>query len=151
MSTAPQTLAEFIHWLGLAPPNTSLGAKDLHALLVKLVGSSVAPVTAQPSVVPQPTWRERLVTAPADTRIGVAELAEAVGRTKSWVYRHTSAKSGAPILPHHKLDGELVFFVGEVRRWLDQQEEVVVPATVAHVLRPRGRGTAESQRQRLHP
>ena len=151
MSSAPQTLAEFINWLGLAPPNTSLGAKDVHALLVKLVSSPVAPVTAQPSVVPEPTWRERLATAPAETRIGVTELAEAVGRTKSWVYRHTSAKSGAPMLPHHKLDGELVFLVGEVRRWLDQNEEVIVPAIVAHILRPRGRGTPESQRQRLHP
>jgi hypothetical protein len=151
MSAAPQTLSEFIHWLGSAPPNTSLAAKDVHELLVKLAGSSPAPDPAQLSGVPEPTWRERLVTAPAETRIGVTELAEAVGRTKSWVYRHTSAKSGAPILPHHKLDGELVFLVGEVRRWLAEQEEVVVPATVTNVLGLRGRGARERPRRPLPP
>ena len=70
------------------------------------------------------SWRVLLWTAPAETRIGRAELLEAVGRPKSWLYRHTAAKAEHPI-PHRKFDGELVFLVGEVRAWLVAQEEIV--------------------------
>jgi predicted DNA-binding transcriptional regulator AlpA len=68
------------------------------------------------------SWRERLWTVPADTRLGVIEVAEAMGRPKSWVYRRTSVKSGKAPLPHRKLDGELVFVAGDVRAWLKRHE-----------------------------
>jgi predicted DNA-binding transcriptional regulator AlpA len=68
----------------------------------------------------EPTWRERLWIVPAETRIGVAELTEALGRPRSWVYRHTSGKT----IPHRKLDGELVFVAGEIRAWIRDREEV---------------------------
>ena len=71
------------------------------------------------------TWREKLWIAPAETRIGTAELAEAFSRPKSWVYAHTQAEAENP-LPHRKLDGTLVFAVGEVRAWLRESEEVLV-------------------------
>ena len=54
-----------------------------------------------------------------------AELLEAVGRLPSWLYRHTGPKAKHRI-PHRKLDGELIFLVGEVRRWLRDREEIVV-------------------------
>jgi predicted DNA-binding transcriptional regulator AlpA len=69
-----------------------------------------------------------IVDRAPETRIGVAELLEATGRPKSWLYRHTSAKSKCRRIPHRKLDGELVFVVGEVRQWLIEHEETVVEA-----------------------
>ena len=71
------------------------------------------------------TWREKLWIAPAETRIGTTELAEAFGRPKSWVYAHTEAGAENPV-PHRKLDGVLVFTVGEVRAWVRESEEVLV-------------------------
>jgi hypothetical protein len=70
------------------------------------------------------SWRTLLWTAPPECRIGREELAEAVARPRSWVYRHTQAKAERR-LPHRKLDGELVFLVGEVRQWLKESEEIV--------------------------
>lgn len=75
---------------------------------------------ADPLPVPA-TWRERLWTAPAETRLGVAEVCEAFGRPKSWLYRHTSAGT----IPHRKFDGELLFVVGELRAWAREREEAV--------------------------
>lgn len=74
---------------------------------------------------PEPTWRERIWTCPPETRLGTNELAEAMGRPRSWVYRHTSKESGLPQLPHRKLGGELVFLAGEIRDWLNSEEDVI--------------------------
>lgn len=71
------------------------------------------------------TWHEKLWIAPAEARIGTTELAEAFGRPKSWVYAHTQAEAENPI-PHRKLDGALVFTIGEVRAWVRDSEEVLV-------------------------
>lgn len=78
----------------------------------------------------EPSWRERLWTAPAETRIGPAEVCEALGRPRSWLYRHTSKKSttgngGYSRIPHRKLEGDLVFVVSELREWIRQNEDVV--------------------------
>ncbi len=70
------------------------------------------------------SWRERLWAADPEVRIGRAELLEAVGRPRSWLYRHTHSKAKNPI-PHRKLDGELIFLVGEVREWLREHEKIV--------------------------
>lgn len=84
-----------------------------------------APLPVATTISPSsPTWRVLLWTVPAETRIGRTELLEAVGRPRSWIYRHTAAKAEHRI-PHRKLDGELVFVVGEVRAWLKAQEEIV--------------------------
>ena len=87
--------------------------------------TAVAPLQEVPSAPEvEPTWRERLWTAPAEVRIGTQEVAEALGKPVSWVYRHTSGKSGYTLLPHRKLDGELLFVVGEIRAWVRDHEQV---------------------------
>ena len=74
--------------------------------------------------VPQ-TWRERLWSVPADTRLNVREVAEALGQSVSWVYKHTSRRSGQAQLPHRQLaNGKLAFLAGEIRTWLGQTETV---------------------------
>lgn len=88
----------------------------------------------QPSALPlalvQPdSWRERLWTVPGDTRLGVAEVSEAVGRSRDWIYRACSRKrateQGRDPLPHSKLDGCLMFTAGAVRSWLQASERKV--------------------------
>lgn len=118
-------LPGLISWLQAAPEGTSVPASTLaeflsrlpsHAPLDELTAKDAAPIT----------WRERIWTVPAETRLGVLEMAEAIGRPRSWVYRHTSEKaSGSGRLPCRKLDGELVFVVGEIRNWLRDHEEVI--------------------------
>ncbi len=85
------------------------------------------PVAPAPAVDREPlSWREKLWTVPPETRIGVQELAEAVGRSRDWCYRHTSPKADSDDrLPHRKLDGELVFIVAEIRDWIRSQEDVI--------------------------
>lgn len=93
-----------------------------------------------PADVVSDTWRERLWTCPAETRLGVPEVAEALGRPKSWVYRAVSGvryagkrfrkgkrpkgvhldKVPRSPLPAEKVDGELVFEAGAVREWVNR-------------------------------
>lgn len=83
---------------------------------------------------PAETWREKLWSVPAETRIGVAELAEALTGDPSkrhFIYKRTSEKGtgedGFKPIPCRKRDGALVFVVGEVRQWIRDSEEVVFP------------------------
>jgi len=100
------------------------------------------PVGPSPALVvpgePQ-TWRERLWTCPADTRLGVRELVEALDRSSDWVYRATSAKlaaaHGRDPVPCSRLDGALVFTAGAVRRWLQASESIVNPEPATARLR----------------
>jgi len=112
-------VADVVAWLEAAPSGTQLSAAALRDWLAPLVA---------PSTPPEPragTWRERLWTAPAETRLGVVEVAEAIGRPKSWVYRRTGESAAKARLPHRKLDGELVFTAGEIRHWVEQHEAIV--------------------------
>ncbi len=118
-NSRPATLQELLAWLTAAPPGTSLEAAAMHDLLEPFVEAPSPPPTTQPV---EPTWRERLWTVPAQTRIGVKELAEAVARPVSWVYHHTSRNGHGAGLPYRRLGGELVFVVGEIRAWLERQE-----------------------------
>jgi len=70
------------------------------------------------------TWRERLWVVPSETRLGVGEVAEALGRPKSYVYERTGSKAENP-LPHRKLDGVLLFAAGELRAWIRDSEEAI--------------------------
>jgi hypothetical protein len=117
-------LADLLAWLRAAPPGTTIPASSLAETLANV--ASVAP--AAPPEVLQLTWREKLWLVPAETRLGVREAAEAIGRPASWVYRRTAEKSAKALLPHRKLDGELVFTAGELRVWVEGHETVVVPA-----------------------
>ena len=112
-------LRELVAWLAAAPAGTLLSAASLAERLASVEGPSVAP----PREIEPQTWRERLWTVPAGTRLGVPEVAEAVGRTRSWVYRRTSPKSVKAPLPHTRLDGELVFEAGQLREWLETHGE----------------------------
>lgn len=69
------------------------------------------------------SWAEKLWTCPPETRLGVRELAEAVGRPRSWAYRHASPKGDLAPIPHKRLDGLLTFTAGDVRTWLRANEE----------------------------
>lgn len=73
----------------------------------------------------QPTWRERIWTCPAETRLHTEELSEGLGKPKQWIYRRTQSDADEP-LPHRKLDGSLVFRAGEIRAWIRDHEEVMV-------------------------
>jgi hypothetical protein len=80
-------------------------------------------------------WRERLWTVPADTRLSVAEVAEAAGRSRDWCYRATdgkrAAKKGREPLPCSRIDGMLVFQAGAVREWLRRSEQIITPRRTA--------------------
>lgn len=117
----------FRSWLELCPAGTTLAAHDVLAIVATLP-QAAAP---SPAIAPEPvsngqTWRERLWTCAPETRLGVAELCEALGRPRSFVYRHTSAKTGLSLLPHRKIDGELAFVAGELRVWIRDNEETIV-------------------------
>lgn len=119
--SAERSLTELRAWLAAAPPGTLVNTQELARAL-----TAVSADVSSPPPAPALSWRERLWTAPPETRIGVAELCEALGRTKSWVWRHTGPHSPGARIPHRKLDGELVFVVGEIRQYVLTHEQVVV-------------------------
>ncbi len=134
--TKRRSPGEIRAWLAAAPRGTLVEAQALALTLAE--AEEGQPEGSAPHGGQLVCWRERLWTAPADTRIGVAELCEALGRTKSWVWRHTGPRSPGPRLPHRKLDGELVFVVVEVRAWLREHERIIVGRPTSLVLpRPR--------------
>ena len=106
---------------------------------------------AAPSPAPQPaSWKERLWVSDPRVRLGVAELSEAIGKARDTIYKLTSAKGNGARIPHRKLGGELVFVVGEVRRWLEEQEQVGI--TTARVLSAGpGRDHARARRKMREP
>ena len=55
--------------------------------------------TAEPMASETP-WQVLLWTVDPEVRIGREQLLEAVGRTSSWLYRHTSAKASHRIPQH---------------------------------------------------
>lgn len=131
-SNTPQTIAELRLWLGRAPEGTTLPAATVAALLDGCEDGPepTSPPSAESVEAAPETWRVKVWTVPADVRIGKHELLEAVGRSESWLYRHTSAKADHRI-PHRKLDGELVFVVGEVRAWLKEHEDIIEAGPMA--------------------
>lgn len=99
----------------------------LAAALEPVVRRALAAALPPPDPPAEPTWRERLWTCPEQTRLGVREAAEALGRPVSWVYRRTSPKAlaagGHAPLPARRLDGELYFSAADLREWIAQHEE----------------------------
>ena len=90
--------------------------------LLAEVAATRAPASGADQGVAPVSWRERLWTAPGDTRLGIAELSEALGRSKAFIYRHTRAKS----IPHRLLDGHLTFRAADIREWLQDRENLIV-------------------------
>ena len=122
------SLPELVAWLRRAPSGTRLEALEVARILGDVAMESPPShdntTGRDQGQVEPPSWRERLWVAPAETRLGVGEVAEALGRAKSWVYAHTGPKADDPI-PHRKLDGVNVFTAGELRAWIRDREEVV--------------------------
>jgi predicted DNA-binding transcriptional regulator AlpA len=138
MTVADQerTLNEIQTWLAHAPPGTLVPAELFARVLTSFPDGRLPDMVQQPA-----SWRERLWIVPPETRLGVTELLEALGRTRSWLYRHTGPNSRRARMPHRKLDGELLFLAGEVREWIIEQEVTVVPGHTASaaVARPQRR------------
>ena len=122
-----KTVRGLLQWAATAPPGTMLSA-DALAKMLDVFEVEPTPELARDTAPPLP-WTLLLWTADPETRIGRSELLEAVGRPASWLYRHTGPKAKHRI-PHRKLDGELIFLVGEVRRWLRDREEIIVAAAM---------------------
>ena len=110
-----------LSWLRDAPPGTLVLAAELAARL------DLETDTERVANGPEQTWREKLWTCAPETRLGKAELLEALGRSGDWLYRHTGAKARCSRIPCRKLDGELQFVAGEIRQWLLEHEEIVEP------------------------
>lgn len=117
-----RTLADLRRWAQDAPPGTSIPAAALVEVLDELEEASPGP--AELTDVEPASWRQRIWTVAADTRLGVVEVAEALGRPKSYVYARTGERADDP-LPCRKLDGTLVFLAGELRAWIEEREEIV--------------------------
>jgi len=120
----PDGLRQLVDWLGAAPSGTSVPAAALVDLLTPLLATRPTVVQDTPQAL-STSWRERLWVVPPETRLGVGDVAESVGRPKSWVYRRTGKLGSKAPLPHRRLDGELVFVAGEIRTWLAQHETVM--------------------------
>lgn len=116
------TLSDLRRAAELLPPGTSL-TLSCEAIREALASLPDARQADTPPTAAEVTWRERIWTVPAETRLGAKETAEAIGRPTSFVYRATSAKT----IPHRKLEGELTFVAGELRAWIRDQEEVITP------------------------
>jgi len=94
--------------------------------MTRITVATVPPLSAAPRMAARiVTWRERLWTCPPDTRLGVREVAEALGRPKSWVYRAVASARGVHRLPAARLNGELVFEAGAVREWIEREARPV--------------------------
>lgn len=116
------TLADLRRWASEA---AALSAMVPAGKLVELLdGLGDDPVVeVEPATGVELSWRERLWSVPAETRLGVAEVAEALGRPKSYVYGRTG--NAEDPIPHRKLDGSVVITAGELRAWIRDREEVV--------------------------
>ena len=141
-SPAFETVEDMAAWCERAPAGTHL---DAHAVADVLNSAVVSEATEPPHQASAPsdswTWRERLWTVPAETRLGVSEVAEALGRARSFVYARTGAQAEDPI-PHRKLDGTLLFTAGELRAWIRDREDVLVAG--------RSESTASERSGQLH-
>ena len=117
-----RSINDLRRWVATAPAGTTVSTEALAEMLDAL-DMEPAPEVVRDTSPPLP-WTVLLWQADPETRIGRAELLEALNKSTSWLYRCTGPKAKHRI-PHRKLDGELVFLVGEVRRWLRDREEIV--------------------------
>ncbi len=123
--SGPLTLRELRAWAEAAPRGATVPVDALAEMLADFKDETWTRVQVEgPSEPVAPSWRERLWTCPAETRLGIHELSQALNKPKSWIYRRTSAKAGDR-LPHRKLGGELLFTAGEIRAWLREHEAVI--------------------------
>ena len=116
------TLADFRSWLATLADAEAMGpARQVFDRLPEDGSEETPPTDPGPLEL---GWREKRWLVPAETRFGITELCEALGRSQSWAYRRTGSKAEDP-LPHRLMDGQLVFTAGELRTWMRQHEESV--------------------------
>lgn len=90
---------------------------DLETTIAQTVEAAVARALKMlPIGNATPSWRERIWLAPPETRLGVDELAEALGRSRKFIYRRLN-------IPRQRLDGVLMFKAGDIRTWIKRTEE----------------------------
>jgi len=123
------TLGQLVRWCERAPVGTLLDARTIAGILTGLAPEDAEPIPPTEPVSDPPTWREKLWTVPAETRLGVREVAEALGRPRSYVYSHTGPKASDP-LPHRRLDSAILFTAGELRAWIRDREDVVAAGPI---------------------
>ena len=122
-------------WLDGLPDDVSV---VLPAPTLKAMFDDAPPVPSEDALSAPASWREKLWTCDPATRLSVGELAEGIDRPPSYIYAKTGPAAGSDRIPHRRIDGRLVFVAGEVRTWLEQNEEKVVApqARVIFPLRP---------------
>lgn len=100
----------------------------MHRLLARVTDVEAEPEPIGPALVTaEAGWRERIWTCPPETRLSVAELAEAIGKSASWIYKRTGPKATEDRVPCRRLAGELVFMAADIRAWIADNEELIEP------------------------
>ena len=78
-----KTLSGWLDWASSAPVGTRVAAEALVPLLREALDAKpVEPSNAAPVELP---WTALLWIAPAEARLGVHEVCEALGRSSSWL------------------------------------------------------------------
>lgn len=134
LADAGRSLADFVDWLHLAPAGTKIEISALASQLTNLVTSrSEVPGPSASPAKSRATWKERIWTCPPQTRLGISELAEAIGKSTSWIYKRTGPSATDDKIPCRRLSGELVFLADEIRTWISEVESIVnaLPPSVA--------------------
>jgi len=78
--------------------------------------------TLEPPITPVLPPNAAFWTLPPETRVTVAQLAEMLGRPKSFIYRHIKPRNGCEPIPHRKLDGQIVVVLSQAREWVRRHE-----------------------------
>lgn len=128
---AIRSLEDLAEWLASLPQGTLVPVDALRELIPQVPASAQTTTPPDHTFCTQFSWRENFWRVPHETRIGCAELAESLGRSRSWVYKRTQQRSVTIPLPYHKIEnGALEFVVGEIRGWLAQVDVVANGATL---------------------
>lgn len=85
--------------------------------LIDALAAEPAPPPPRPASDEPAPWRERLWTVPPETLLRVHDVAEALDRSASWVYKRTYRGAADP-LPAERLGSELVFRADALRAWI---------------------------------
>lgn len=131
MSTTRDKINEFIAWCERAPGNLQVSAawvaEQLRAALEQEEGCAMPAVEVQPAPV-ETSWRERIWTVPDETRLTVDECAEALGKSRAWLY----ARGDELGIPYRvEKSGRRAYVAGEITEWIRRQEFVVIPGSLA--------------------
>lgn len=77
---------------------------------------------SSPKVQPE-TWRSRLHTVHEDTRLSLADVAEALDVSERTARRYLDGNGDRPGLPHRRGPTGLTVRAGDLRTWLEDVED----------------------------